>query len=763
MDTRVSESVTENIFRDFYGVNTFIEKSAINNIYKFKSKKGTNYKGYPDFFKETDDYVIIVEAKALKQSEAEEEVQIYMLNNNIKKDIIGIAISGQNLNQIKATYYYKLAGETDIELFQVKDKLITLSNLDKTFKKKKHGETVSNDELITTLKNLNERFHADNKVRNTDRSLFFSGLMIALTNANFRNIYNQIEAPSKEAVAAFQGSVLESHNLNESIVNAINEQLQSKVNNLSKVFNWKDQFSFIKNIDYSLKEYKEIINIIHNKIYIPFSNEEKQDILGKAYKVFLSRSGRAEDKNIILTPDHIKGLMVKLARLSIDDVVIDTCTGSGGFLMEAMEMMTTLAKDDTEKIEHIQEHQLIGFEIDAVLFALACSNMFLHGDGRSNLLYRSSLLYSDKNGKLLNSKDIDLFNYIRGLKPNKCIINPPYENSNPIDFTLQAIQYLETNGKLIIIMPTPTLTKHKDDKTKTLLEKARLDFVIKMPLTIFSEQKRTVNTSIFGFTKTPHNINDEVIFYNLKDDGYESIQHKGRVDKNNLWNDIENALINTINNSYEVKGVCKKKRIFKKELNEKGEEVLILNPTGFEKHLKKNTSLIKMKDIFFFDKDTLKKDKLQSSKNDDSGEYDFITASDEWKKHTEYTHDCEALIYAVSASGSLGKSQYVHGKFIPSDLVLVLTNRNNPLYPINMKFYNIYLNSIREQIFDDLADGTSKLTLKEDDLKEYYIEYIPLELQDSFVNEHYYVIDKLKNQLQNAEKNMINDMAKIIK
>ena len=151
-----------------------------------------------------------------------------------------------------------------------------------------------------------------------------------MTNANFRNIYNQIEAPSKEAVA-FQGSVLESHNLNESIVNAINEQLQSKVNNLSKVFNWKDQFSFIKNIDYSLKDYKKIINTIQNKIYIPFSNEEKQDILGKAYKVFLSRSGRAEDKNIILTPDHIKGLMVKLARLSIDDVVIDTCTGSGGF------------------------------------------------------------------------------------------------------------------------------------------------------------------------------------------------------------------------------------------------------------------------------------------------------------------------------------------------------------------------------------------------------------------------------------------------
>jgi len=78
-------------------------------------------------------------------------------------------------------------------------------------------------------------------------------------------------------------------------------------------------------------------------------NEEKQDILGKAYKIFLSRAGKIDNKNIILTPDHIKSLMVKLARLTKDDVVLDTCTGSGGFLMESMEMMISLAKGDLAK------------------------------------------------------------------------------------------------------------------------------------------------------------------------------------------------------------------------------------------------------------------------------------------------------------------------------------------------------------------------------------------------------------------------------
>lgn len=40
----VSETTTENIFRNFYGAETFIEKSAISNNYGFTSKKGTDYK-----------------------------------------------------------------------------------------------------------------------------------------------------------------------------------------------------------------------------------------------------------------------------------------------------------------------------------------------------------------------------------------------------------------------------------------------------------------------------------------------------------------------------------------------------------------------------------------------------------------------------------------------------------------------------------------------------------------------------------------------
>lgn len=347
---KVSETTTENIFRDFYGSKTFIEKSAIPKSYGFVSKKGTSMEGYPDFFKDMTDFVIVVEAKALKHSDAEKEVQYYMLNNNIRTGIVGMAISGQELSQIKVTYYFKKPDNNAIEMFQVRDKFLSVDNIALTYQKKIAGETISDEELTRIIKRLNEIFHDGNKVRDTDRSLFFSGILIALRNDDFRANYHSIQPPSKTEIATTKLTLLESHNLNKRLLEAIDIELNGKVNNLSKEFSWKDRFSFISTIDFPLDTYKSIIDTIEKKIYYPFINDEKRDVLGKAYKLFLSRAGKVENKNIILTPDHIKSLMVKLARLDTNDVVLDTCMGPGGFLMEALEVLTTQTSHITNTV-----------------------------------------------------------------------------------------------------------------------------------------------------------------------------------------------------------------------------------------------------------------------------------------------------------------------------------------------------------------------------------------------------------------------------
>lgn len=124
-----SETITENIFREYYGATAFIEKSAIPSEYGFTSKSGTADAGYPDFFCDKEpEYVIVVEAKASNQTKARSEVQFYMTNNAVMKDIIGIAVSGQSQTSLKVNYYLRIFGNDDIISLNVDNALLSLTN-----------------------------------------------------------------------------------------------------------------------------------------------------------------------------------------------------------------------------------------------------------------------------------------------------------------------------------------------------------------------------------------------------------------------------------------------------------------------------------------------------------------------------------------------------------------------------------------------------------------------------------------------------------
>lgn len=737
---KTSETVTENIFRDFYGANVFIKKSAIPKKYGFISKNKTEHVGYPDFFLD-DGLIFIVEAKAINHKNAEQELLFYMNNNSFKedKDILGIAISGQGTSKfpLVVSYFIKFSTD-DPSVLDVDNSLLGLENLKKVYQKKKaerFSGSISN--LTKTLSALNSQFQKENIVRDTERSLFFSGLMIALKDNTFRRTYQTIEKPS-----GIKSKEIEASILNDQIIDAISRQLEGKINNYSKKFNWSDKFAFIRNIDCSLDTYKEIIKQIEKNIFIPFENEEKLDILGKAYKIFLKRAGKVDNKNIILTPDHIKSLMVRLSNLNVNDIVLDTCTGTGGFLMEAMEVMIKQALQNTSKITHIKEHQLIGFEIDPVLFALACSNMFLHGDGRTNLIFRSSLI-GDSSEHIVNSRDDEILKFIKEQKPTKVIINPPYENNKSIEFVRQAIEYLEPNGKLVVIMPTPTLTFNiKNGLTHNILQIASLDFVIRMPDKLFVEQKRTVNTSIFGFTKKPHNQQAKVLFYNLSDDGFVSVQHKGRIDKKETWKEKEDAVVESILNNEEIQGVSFKRRIYTQNGT--------LIPMGIREE-SDDKNYYTIGEIFLAEKGS-----LASEQAEDDGEYTFVTAGETWKTHTEYTHDTTALIIAVAASGSLGRTHYISGKFIASNLCLILTVKEEWKEKLNLEFMAVYIDSIKDELKYNLADGTSKLTIREQALLEYKIKIPELSIQNKYYDEYIAPLKEQKKILEQQAFKMEN-------
>ena len=132
---------------------------------------------------------------------------------------------------------------------------------------------------------------------------------------------------------------------------------------------------------------------------------------------------------------------------------------------------------------------------------------------------------------------------------------------------------------------------------------------------------------------------------------------------------------------------------------------------------------VKIGDIF-----AIEKGSLQSSKNT-PGKYDFITAASEWKKHNSYDHDCEAIVYAVAASGSLGRAHYVNGKFIASDLCFILTEKNKDRYPVNFLFYQIIFEMLRDEIVSKTKTGTSKESINRGNFSNYEIPYFPIDFQ----------------------------------
>lgn len=160
-------------------------------------------------------------------------------------------------------------------------------------------------------------------------------------------------------------------------------------------------------------------------------------------------------------------------------------------------------------------------------------------------------------------------------------------------------------------------------------------------------------------------------------------------------------------------------------------------------------SLLRIDEIFNFEKGVLQSSKCVP------GEYDFITASSDWKTHNEYTHECEALIFAAAASGSLGRTHYVNGRFISSDLCFIITPKDQEKLPVDLKFYHILFNELKDEIVRNTKAGTSKEAIGLGSFGKYLLPYFDIdtqiEIKNRFVNS-----EVLKSDLSNELNHQVD-------
>ncbi len=147
-------------------------------------------------------------------------------------------------------------------------------------------------------------------------------------------------------------------------------------------------------------------------------------------------------------------------------------------------------------------------------------------------------------------------------------------------------------------------------------------------------------------------------------------------------------------------------------------------------------------ELFDFEKGS-----LQSSKCT-PGKYTFVTAAEDWKTHSSYTHDCEALIFAMAASGSLGRTHYIKGRFISSDLCFILTPKQG--LRLDLTFYYRLFNFLRSDIVKKTATGTSKLAINQANFGAYKLPYFDYDHQLIFRNK----IEKINGISENFSQGL---------
>lgn len=561
---KITENIVRNHFSNYSELITIEENQSnnntINELLKKASKQQTGNKGYPEFIIQFNNYLnvlVVIECKPERtQHESEDKnspasfavdgVLWYSKFLSKEYDVISIAVSGTDVNDLKISHFLQLKGKSDYkEIFA--GKLLTIDDYLNGYLKTPEKTRQDYSAILDFSKVLNSELHA-HKIKESDRSLLLSAILIALDNQAFKVSYSNYTIP---------------YDLANALVDNVITQLRNASIEPDKLENLKNQFSFIRT-DTSLSNQdgvlKKFIDDIDRNIN-PFIRTHKYfDILGQLYIEFLRYANSDKGLGIVLTPPHITELFTELAQVNKNSIVFDNCTGTGGFLISAMKKMIDDASGDSKKIQEIKTSQLIGIEYQSHIYALSVSNMYIHQDGKTNII----------NGSCFDSK---IKSIVQSKRPTIGFLNPPYKSkktdTEELKFVLSNLDVLTDGAKCLAIVPMKVALETKGvilDLKKEILSKHTLDAVFSMPDELFFNSKVSVVSCIMAFTAhKKHPTNKSTYFGYYKDDGFEKRKHKGRIDIKNKWNNIKEEWVHLYREGIEKKGLSVKKIVGAKD------------------------------------------------------------------------------------------------------------------------------------------------------------------------------------------------------
>lgn len=549
-----TEIIVRDHFRNYFDDIIFEEKKSDNpriaKLLSAASKSGFG-QGFPEFiisYKKNPDLLIVIECKAdIRKHESKERNQpkdyavdgalLYSSYLSRDFDVISIGVSGENERELKVSHFLQLKGDKRaIEKFS--SKLLPPIDYLSGYIKSPEKFRQDYDKLLSFSKELNEKLHGY-KILESDRSILIGCILIALESPAFLKSYKDYTKP--EDLAKF-------------LVDTAEIQFKNSGIQDQKLKVVKSSFEFIKT-DKSLSTghgvLREIITDINDNVNSFIRTHKYFDVLGQLYIEFLRYANSDKGLGIVLTPPHITEFMAELAEVNKNSVVYDNCAGTGGFLISAMKLMIKDAKDDLEKIQDIKKNQIVGTEYQSKIFTLACSNMFIHQDGKTSIL----------NGDCFDSEIIEK---VKSFNPTVGLLNPPYKadkkkDTEELEFVVNNLECLKQGGKCAAIVPMQAAlakTGKIFELKKILLEQHTLEAALSMPNEVFFNSNVGVVSCIMVFTaKRPHPKNKKTFFGYFKNDGFVKRKIEGRTDLYGKWESIKENWIRAYINKEDIAGL----------------------------------------------------------------------------------------------------------------------------------------------------------------------------------------------------------------
>lgn len=254
-----------------------------------------------------------------------------------------------------------------------------------------------------------------------------------------------------------------------------------------------------------------------------------EDVMGIFFNEF-NRYKKKSESGQVFTPDHITSFMYRLINVNKNDRVLDAACGSGAFLVKAMcNMIKEAGGVRTKKATDIKKTQLFGIEFDREIFALACANMLIHKDGKTNL-------------EQLDSRTQEACDWIKSKNISKVLMNPPFESKyGCLTIVDNVLKSVPEHTMCAFILPDKKL--EKDRKGRKLLKHSTLKKIIKLPEKVFSEG---VTTSVFVFEAGVPQHEKEIFACYIENDGLETVKNQGRQDIKDRWQSIEDEWVEII-------------------------------------------------------------------------------------------------------------------------------------------------------------------------------------------------------------------------